>query len=70
MTKLINDFHHTSMIIRGEWDDQEDTWFYITGQWACYRDKSARRKMLQIAKTLCGIEGCECGIVRKTEVLD
>ena len=61
-----NYFHGTQVVVlAGENDDEQETWFQIQAAANEEREASgpAHRKLRRVERTLCGFEGCTCGTV-------
>ena len=68
-TMLTNSFHGTQVRIDSRWTERaEREQVRVTDllyhQGFNLGDESAKRAYRRVEKTLCGIDGCTCGIVR------
>lgn len=66
--RLSNSFHGTRIYINvpKSWKDKDQFEIYAELELLAYQgDKSAKRKIARIDKTLCGKKDCHCGKIRK-----
>lgn len=63
---LRNSYHGTSVVVRSSASSAEEAWYQIMADVHSrpHPSSAAKRRLRRIEQTLCGIEGCQCGIVR------